>query len=181
MSALLESISEFESKESCRVVVLYDAADTREKALRFCNHLMLQFSEDLAFEFEWWRTDFLAEIQLAELSANQAENADVFIVCTSPDKQPSPPLKQWFGSWANKHAGHTGALVDLSAMPMGQSGCAWATQQFLREVSKAASLDYIEPVNDSSNAFGGPYQASQYTMTLLRDESPAPDHYGLNE
>ena len=181
MSALLESTSEFEAKERCRVVVLYDGADTREKALRFCDHLMVHFSEDLTFEFEWWRTDFLAEIQLAELSAAQAENADVFIVCTSPNKQLSPPLKQWFNSWTIKHAGHTGALVDLGAMPTGQSGCAWATQQFLREAAKAASLDYLEPVSDSFHPFLGSYQASQHTNTLLRDESPAPDHYGLNE
>ena len=180
MSALLESISEFEAREVCKVVVLYDGADMREKAMRFCNHLMFQFSEDLTFEFEWWRTDFLAEIQLAKISAAQAKDADVFIICINPGKQLAPLVQRWFDSWANEHAGHIGALVDLGALTMAQPGCAWATQQFLREVAKVASLDYLEPTKEAANPCGI-FAQSATASPLGWDDSPAPEHYGLNE
>lgn len=177
MSALLKSFSQFDAKQNCRVVVLYDSVDTRAKAMQFCDHLLLQFGEELDIEFDWWRTDFLAEIQLAELSAANAVTADIFIVCTNPAKQLPPPVKTWFDSWADKHAGHLGALVDLSAMPTGQPGCA---QPFLREISKAASLDFLEPIQDASHPYWASYQASENRVPH-RDEPPAPEHYGLNE
>lgn len=174
MSALLESISEFEARESCRVIVLYDSAVTREKALRFCDHLMRQFGEDLNFAFEWWRTDFLAEIPLAEISAAQAKDADVFIICINPGEQLAPPVKQWFDSWADKHAGRPGALVDLNARPADQPGWDWATHQFLREISKIATLDFLEPAGSS------PVVIQAFPLRMLNDP-PAPEHYGLNE
>jgi len=173
MSAMSEKPSGSATRETCRVVVLYDGAETRTAALEFSDHLRWHFSDDLDFEIAWWRADFLEELSLAELAAAQAAEADVILVCIRPDAGAVPPMKTWFTSWAAHHIDHDAALVELEVPPPAGMESA---RHFFREAARAAGLDYLEPAAENASARFVPV-----SWDLLRDDLPAPEHYGLNE
>ena len=41
--------------------IAYEDSTTRDRALETCDRLMQKFWTDVAFEFSWWRFDFLRD------------------------------------------------------------------------------------------------------------------------
>ncbi len=125
------------------VLVLYDDAATRQQALKVCDHLVQNFWSGIEFEFHWWRTDFLEEAAMAGTAAEDALSSDFIVVCSSPEREFSPSVKNWFDSWVVRRSGREGALIDLTeaGTPAGQHG--QRKKNYLRHLARQAMLDYL--------------------------------------
>jgi hypothetical protein len=131
-----------ENKEVWFVVVLYDDATTRQRAMDVCDHLAQRFWAEVDLKFQWWRSDFLEDPGMAATAADNSRNADFIVVCILPDGEISPVVRQWFETWIPQREGREGALIDLTAI-IGSSPGAHRKKIFLREVAHRAGMDYL--------------------------------------
>jgi hypothetical protein len=190
MNAPAQTAGKFQTLDACKVVILYDGPEARDQAMRLCNRLTLQFDGDIDFNFKWWRMDFLKEAGLADLSAEEAGLANILIICANPAGRLAGHIKKWFGSWASGRSEQLGVLVDLTRTTAGEWSAVQATKQFLREVARRAGFDYLETSSVAVENLihpTGPIHEQTATSfpipeyLLADEESPAPEHYGLNE
>jgi hypothetical protein len=154
--------------------------------MRLCDHLTLQFREDLSFDYNWWRMDFLQAVGFASLSAAPACAADIVIICAGSEAPLAAHIKQWFESWTRERFKSPGVLVDLTAA-LGL-GDVWATKEFLREAAHKAGLDYLEISSDPADNSINPFSSGQVHINAIApglefflNEEAAPEHSGLNE
>jgi len=175
--------------DACQVVILYDGLEARNQALRICNHLVLRFQDDLAFDFNWWRMDFLKDPGLAGLCTAQARMADILIICADPAGSLGTHVRKWFSSWARGQTEHLGLLVDLTKSGAREWSEVRATKQFLREVARQTGFDYLEtsyvPVESLISPLEPGLSADQVRFSVLEylasEQPPAPEHSGLAE
>lgn len=170
-------------QDVCNIVVLYDNDATRTRALAACDYLVRQFWQEVELKFHWWRTDFLADAQLARVAADNAVTADFLIISSENDLAFSPRLESWFESWLARRAGVQGALVDLlppSSQPTRRDS---PRERFLMDVGRHGGFDYLTSIpggagestrNDTRPPLAG-------TIDDILGESRPPTHYGLNE
>ena len=68
MTTTLPAGESLARKDSCTVVIVYDDAATRARAMAACDCLIQQCWAEVEFDFQWWRADFLTDAMMAELS-----------------------------------------------------------------------------------------------------------------
>lgn len=114
--------------------------------MEVCDHLVQQFWTEIEFEFHWWRTDFLEDNAMAATAAQEAANADFIVVSSSPDRELSPIVKNWFEAWIAQRGGREGAFVDLTDTGDGSTEGAQHKKSFLRSAAHRAMMDYLTKV-----------------------------------
>ena len=189
MNGAHELDEQFEAKEICSVVVVYDDADTRERAMSACDFLMRQLWSEVEFDFHWWRADFLEHAAMAQAAAEQAVNADFVIVCSQTENEPSAALKAWFESWIGDRHGRDGALLNLATTGLTETGSIWPSETFLRGVARRAMLDYLATTPQTmtgtlpSSYEEVEWRASQMSSVLddILNQPPRPPSFGLND
>jgi len=189
MNTAVQTMEKSGSVGACQVVILYDGLEARNQALRICNHLVLRFEDDLAFDFNWWRMDFLKDPGPAGLCSAQSRLADILIICADPAGPLATHVKKWFGQWARSQSEHLGLLVDLTKAGTREWSEVRATKLFLREVARQAGFDYLEtsyvPVESLITPFEPGRSADQIRFSVLEyltgEQPPAPEHSGLAE
>jgi hypothetical protein len=125
------------------VLVIYEDAPTRDRAVRLCDALVSKFSPDLEFEFTWWRFKFLSDPDLALQAAQAALEADLILVSVQRTEDLPLEVKAWFERWLSDRQPSEGALVVLHTPDE-----AILPDQYLRLVALRANLDYL-PLTDS--------------------------------
>ena len=132
--------------EVCSIVVIYEDAATRDRAVHLCNALAHRFSEELDFEFTWWRFKFLSEPEIARQAARAALEADLIVVSVHHEADLPLEVKAWFERWLSDQQPTEGALVVLHAPqePV-------VPDQYLRLVALRANLDYLPLSNCEVN------------------------------
>ena len=135
-----------EPEELWSVVVLYEDAATRQRAMKVCDHLVQQFWAEVEFKFHWWRTDFLEDDTMAATAAADAGNADFIVVSSSAERELSPFVKNWFEAWIAQRQGREGALVDLTKTGAVSAAQTQHNKIFLRNVARRAAMDYLTKV-----------------------------------
>ena len=133
-------------EESWSVVVVYDDAETRQRAMKVCDHLVQQFWAEVEFKFHWWRTDFLEDDSMAAAAAADARNADFIVVSSSTERELSPFVKNWFEGWIAQRQGREGAFVDLTETGAVSADHVQHHKAFLRNVARRAAMDYLTKV-----------------------------------
>jgi hypothetical protein len=180
---------QFDQKQICNVVVVYEDASTRQRAMAACDFLMQQLWSEVEFEFHWWRADFLEHDSMAQAAAGQAADADFLIVCSNAEKPLSPILKQWFESWIEDRHGRDGALLDLTESDLTQTASTQSVETFLRGVAQRAMLDYFTTTPQTvtgtlpSSFEDAERRASQISSVLdeILNQPPRPPSFGLND
>ncbi len=174
-------------RDFCNVVVIYDDAATRARAMAACDCLIQQCWSEVEFDFQWWRTDFLQDAAMAELAAEQAVRADFVIVACDPEREVAPALREWFERWAPRREGRDGALLNLMG-EVSRSIAAWRNEQFLRAMARLAWLDYLTPAGAAQEEFPGSFEDAQRRANLhssilddILNTGPRPPSFGLNE
>jgi hypothetical protein len=132
-----------ENKESWVVVVLYDDAATRQRAMAVCDHLAQRFWAEVDLKFHWWRTDFLEDAGMAATATHNSREADFILVCIQPEGEISVEVRQWFEAWISQREGREGALIDLVAEAGTSPLAAHRKRLYLREVAHRAGMDYL--------------------------------------
>ncbi len=180
---------QFDRKETCNVVVVYEDTASRQRAMAACDFLMQELWSEVEFDFHWWRADFLEQAAMAQAAAEQAANADFLIVCSDPEKTISIALKRWFESWIEARHGRDGALLDLTPTNTTTTGTTQTMETFLRGVARRAMLDYFATTSQTiTGTLPSSYEevqrrASQVSSVLdeILHQPPRPPSFGLND
>jgi hypothetical protein len=135
-----------EPEELWSVVVVYDDAQTRQRAMKVCDHLVQRFWSEVEFKFHWWRTDFLEDDTMATTAVGDAADADFIVVSSSAEHELSPFVKNWFDAWIARRQGREGAFVDLTETGAVSAVHSQHTKLFLRHVASRAAMDYLTKV-----------------------------------
>lgn len=174
-------------KDSCTVVIVYDDAAARARAMEACDCLIQQCWAEVEFDFQWWRADFLADPMMAEVAAEQAANADFVIVGCDPHQEFSPALREWFESWADRRRGRDGALLNLMS-EWAASAAGWRNEQFLRDIARRALLDYLTPASAAESRLPASFEEVERRANLhssildeILNQPPRPPSFGLND
>lgn len=179
MKAANEEINFPREEEVCSIVVLYDGYRSRARAMSACDYLVKQFWPEVEVKFHWWRTDFLSDLTLAKVAAENVVVADFLIISSESGGELSPALESWFESWLDRRGEREGALVDLVSSPRSPG-----RELFLREIGRRGRFDYLTAIPDESgSALNSDLPAKR--VSSVRDdvfgETRPPSHYGLNE
>lgn len=183
MNAVMPAQDEPDFQEVCHIVVIYEGDATRARAMVACDYLVRQFWQEVELKFHWWRTDFLRDVQLAAVAADDAVQADFLIISSETSHEFSPALESWFESWLARRMDRQSALVDLQMVFQGDGGVTPRTH-FLQEVSRRGKFDYLTAMPGGEGEPARVNQMRQPVSGIIDDilgESRPPSHYGLNE
>lgn len=161
----------------CTVVVVYNDAFTRSRALAACDYLVSQIWESVELDFHWWRSDFLKDPVMAEAAAQKAIEADFIIVSSGATNEIPAALRAWFEAWIGKRTKREGALLDLAATQTIDSH----HQTMLQEIARRGRLDYLsQPPGHQEPSL----RQSTTTHPVARPSTEPPNphsHFGLND
>lgn len=129
--------------ETWSVVVLYDDASTRDRAMGVCHRLVQRFWEEVELQFHWWRSDFLEDEAMRCTATQDAVRADFIVVSSRPEQQFSPFVLKWFQDWIRQREGREGAFLDLTEPQAGSAGNVQRRQLHLRRLAHRAMMDYL--------------------------------------
>lgn len=129
--------------ETWSVVVLYDDAPTRQRAMEVCSGLVQRFWEEVELEFHWWRSDFLADETMRATAIQDAITADFIVVSSRSEQELSPFVVKWFEDWIRQREGKEGAFVDLTKPEASSAGNVQRRQLHLRRLAHRAMMDYL--------------------------------------
>ena len=185
MNAAIEDMNSSELQDVCNIVVLYDGDISRARAMSACDFLVHQFWGHVELKFHWWRTDFLADLTLANHAARDAVTADFLIVASENRHEPSPALERWFESWLHLRDTRQGALLDVTATQAGQTfGLTETRHRFFQEICRRGNFDYLTTLAEAGVEVSNsppPPREMRGLVDEIDDGSRPPSHYGLNE
>lgn len=169
------------------IVVAYEDTATRDQAIILCDHLVEQLWEDLEFEVNWLRFDYLADPRIAADAMAAAASADMVIFSARADAELRPAAKSWIDGWVIKRDNREGVLVSMiGGDPVREIS---PTHLYLRGVAQQARMDYLSNVTDAlSESVSGPIEALVHGAEkmlpaadrFLQQGSP-PSRWGINE
>jgi hypothetical protein len=173
----------FASSDVCTIVVLYDDDATRARAMQACDFLVSQFWQDVELDFNWWRSDFLADPVLAGQASKAAMASDFLIVSLAQGREVSPGLESWFELWLGQRTRIEGALIDLTTTNRSNSSPS-RLELFLSEVCRRGNFEYLKRVSSGDIAYQShngilPDGDQQIDSSLGKIRPPT--RYGLNE
>jgi len=178
-----------EAETVCSVVVVYEDAATRDRAMGVCEHLVHAFRGQIEFDVGWWKFRYLLDPELAQAATRDAADADMIIVSAHADAELTTAVKDWMETWAAHRADREGALVALVEAGSSRARNAPPLEFYLRALARRARMDFLAPV-DQGRSQMGPFSlapvhlhASPGTPILrgLPHDPKPPPHWGLNE
>ena len=178
-----------QAAETFSVAVTYADAFTRERAIRICDHMVVELGKDLNFTFSWWKFDYLCDPKLSRMAAQAAAQADMIIFSAHADDELSAAVRSWIESWVPKKEKQPSALVALiGTIEDPQKGLTPA-HFYLRNVAQRAKMDYLPqamvPLSDAQcGSVDSVLRRAEATTPFLReilDRSPRTTHWGINE
>ena len=184
MTRTNENGARLEAKAAWSVVVVYEDAAARERAVGFCDQLVSRFWAKCDFDVGWWPFTMLAEAGTAKEAALKAAGADLILFSATPEGDFPLALKAWIETWLNKRGDREGMLVGLmdpSADPAGREG---QKHQCLRNAAHHGAMDYLTQVPQDI-AFSIPDSLDSYTQRadqvtsllddILHQQAPPPN------
>ena len=184
MTRTNESGNRLGAKATWSVVVVYEDAAARERAVGFCDRLVDRFWAKCDFEVGWWAFTMLEETSSAKEAALKASCADLILFAATPEGDFPLALKAWIETWLNKRGDREGMLVGLMdslADPAGREG---QKHHCLRNAAHHGAMDYLTHVPQDI-AFAMPDSLDSYTQRadqvtsllndILHQQSPPPN------
>ena len=135
-----------ETKAAWSVVVVYEDAAARERAVGFCDQLVSRFWARFEFDVSWWSFASLREAHSAKAAADKVARADLILLCAVPEGDFPLPVKAWMQTWFDRRGEREGVLVGLmepTGAPCGPEG---EKHHYLRQVAHRGAMDYLTHV-----------------------------------
>jgi hypothetical protein len=184
MTQTNESETGVGAKATWCVVVVFEDAAARERAVAFCDQLVAQFWEKCDFEVSWWPFTMIEETGSAKEAALKASCADLILFSATPEGDFPLAVKAWIETWLNKRGDREGMLVGLMdslADPARREG---QKHHCLRSAAHHGAMDYLTHVPQDI-AFAMPDSLDSYTQRadqvtsllsdILHQQSPPPN------
>lgn len=130
-------------KTTWSVVVIYDDAEGRERAVEVCDHLVERYWATSELDVSWFSCSELERKDSSEESLSKAKEANCLIFALSPHVQLPGNLEVWLDRWLDRRPDREGALLDLmrSAVKTGEEG--FPGHHRLRQAAHQAGMDYL--------------------------------------
>ncbi len=127
-------------KATWTVVVVYENAKARERAVGFCDCLVQKFWTRCGFDVSWWSFDLLAEEAARTAAEIKAAVADLVIFASLSQGLLPTHLSSWMEHCIQMRGEREGALLYLSSPDGGPAG---ETPLYLRHAAHRAGMDFL--------------------------------------
>ena len=170
------------------VVVAYEDAATRHRALHLHDRLARQLSDDFDFQCAWWNFDHIADSSLREQAVDDAAAANMIVLSLHAGHQFPAAAETWMEEWAQRPEHNKCALVTLFAETHEPRAAAPIFTR-LKQIARQAHMDFFTNLTDATGAVPGlklnpiASRANAVTSTLhgiLQQQFPMP-RWGINE
>lgn len=125
------------------VVVAYEDAGTRERAMAVCQGTIAQQWHGLDLDCTWWKFDFLHHPAIAKAAAEAAARADLIIYSVHAEKDLPTVVKAWIKQWLPKQTGKDGALIVLVEGGGDNNAVRAPALQYLQRIASEASMTFF--------------------------------------
>lgn len=142
MLPVTSALTGTESEGRWSVLVTFDSAEARRRAMRVCENMVARFWPGIDFQIHWCTFDQLAEPQAASVAAEHACSAQMIIVAAEADPGLKRHVAEWMEGWSRQRRGREGALIGLIEGPR-ESDAYYLVQAQLRTAAHLAGLDYL--------------------------------------
>jgi hypothetical protein len=163
MTRTSENGKQQEAKAAWSVVVVYEDAAARERAVTFCDQLVSRFWQRFEFEVGWWSFAMLEATGGAKAAAEKAVCADLIAFATDPEGDFPQPVKTWVETWLTRRGDREGMLVGLLEPVIGTGGIEGRKHYYLRHAAHHGAMDYLTQVPQDI-AFPIPDSLESYTQ-----------------
>jgi hypothetical protein len=178
-----ESGARRRAKTTWSVVVVYEDAPARERAVVFCDQLVGRFWAQLEFDIDWCSFASLKESQSAKAAADKVTRADLIVFCAVPEGNLPAPVKAWVETWIEERGEREGMLIGLLEPPGAPCVLEGEKHHYFRQVAHRGAMDYLthlpqeimRPIPDSLDWYT--QRADKVTSLLegiLHQQSPPP-------
>jgi len=137
------SNANWEPKYPFDLVVAYEDADTRNRALLLYDRLAQQLLDDYDFQCSWWKFEHLANPILQQEAADSAVDANMVILSIHAHQELSPTQKAWVDDWAARRQHHKAALVVMIADTTQPERDAAPVLAHLRNAARISGMDFF--------------------------------------
>jgi hypothetical protein len=135
-----------EAKAAWSVVVVYEDAAARERAVAFCDQLVSRYWAQLEFNVSWWSFALLENVSTAEDAVAKAVCADLVAFATKPEGDFPQPVKTWVETWLTQRGDREGMLVGLLEPIVGAGRLEGQKHNYLRRAAHHGAMDYLTHV-----------------------------------
>ena len=135
--------SEWEPKFPFDLVVAYEDALTRQRALQLYDHLAQQLLNDYDFQCSWWKFDHLQNATLRSRAADAAVEANMVILSLRAQSEMSAVPRAWLEDWVPRRDNSKAALVALIAGAGKPGNEAAPMLAYLQNAARQGRMDFF--------------------------------------
>jgi hypothetical protein len=150
MDTAISNIRIWQIWKGCKkisAVAVYEDAATGERVNDFCHSLFRELGESCQISRELWPLSELRLPQLRAIAAEEAAQADVFILSLHHDESLPAEVKDMFDLWLGRQRHRPGVLIGLLD-PVYQ-GTSAALRLFLKQAAERGKVEYRLMSDDS--------------------------------
>jgi hypothetical protein len=124
------------------VVVIYEDASIRERAVHFCEGLVEE-QQSPELNVDWWPFELLSDTSTAHSAVEKAAGADIMVFAMETGGDLPDEIKLWIEKWLNKRGEREGAIVGLLEPEGGWHETVSFREIYLRHAARRAGMDYL--------------------------------------
>ena len=137
--------------ELFNVILVYEDQASALRGLALYQRLVTQLGGDSDFNLNVWKFAVLGVGRLDEISSGQAAEADLIIVCTRDEAEPTAEVQEWFQHWAEAKGQSDCAMAVLGASATAGPESS-ATPGFFHGLAQRGGISYFSPAAHADSA-----------------------------
>ena len=163
--------------ELFNVILVYEDQASALRGLALYQRLVSELGMDCDFNLNVWKFAILGLARLAEISTEQASDADLVIVCTRDESAPPEHVRSWFQRWVELKGHDDCALVVLGEVAHGWPEPA-RQDGFFHDLSRCGGVTIFRPAStngrSATRSVGQPWLAPRQTAWVWQSTDGAP-------
>lgn len=145
-----EELAPTTSDDPCRIAIIYDERDSRQRAMGISDHLLQVFWPEIEIEFSWWKESHLQDPEIGPSASQAAADADLIIFAFRQKEEMSSEFQRWIESWVDRRAKTTGGMAALIG-PSGEPASGPSSLSlYFGQIAKRACMDFLTPSDYAS-------------------------------
>lgn len=133
--------TQIQCPKACRMIMLYEDQDSKNRAAQLCFNLRRLFSHDIVFQEAWWKLSVLQQPSMLRLAVEDAIESDVILFSFGCSNEVTPELTALNKAWAESRAPREGLLALQLQNNSGEP--AEILREYFRKISRNTGLDYL--------------------------------------